>query len=51
MFYISLRIGITNTEQLAHQFVMIPMGMRMEHMSVDEMHQAAFYIYDSVAPR
>ena len=50
MFYISLRIGITNTEQLAHQFVMIPMGMGMEHMSVDEMHQAAFYIYDSVAP-
>ena len=50
MFYISLRIGITNTEQLAHQFVMIPMGMGMEQMSADEMHHAALYMYDSVAP-
>jgi uncharacterized cupredoxin-like copper-binding protein len=41
---------ITNTGQVAHQFVMIPMGMGMEHMSVDEMHHAALYMYDSVAP-
>jgi hypothetical protein len=26
------------------------MGMGMEHMSVDEMHHAALYMYDSVAP-
>ncbi len=41
---------VTNTGQVAHQFVMIPMGMGMEHMSVDEMHHAALYMYDSVAP-
>ncbi len=41
---------VTNTGQVAHQFVMIPMGMGMEHMSADEMHHAALYMYDSVAP-
>ena len=41
---------VTNTGHVAHQFVMIPMGMGMEHMSVDEMHHAALYMYDSVAP-
>jgi uncharacterized cupredoxin-like copper-binding protein len=29
---------------------MIPMGMGMERMSVDEMHHAALYMYDSVVP-
>jgi uncharacterized cupredoxin-like copper-binding protein len=41
---------VTNRGQVAHQFMMIPMGMGMEHMSVDEMHHAALYMYDSVAP-
>ena len=41
---------VTNTGQVAHQFVMKPMGMDMEHMSVDEMHHAALFMYDSVAP-
>jgi uncharacterized cupredoxin-like copper-binding protein len=41
---------VTNTGQVAHQFVMIPMEMGMEHMSVDEIHHAALYMYDSVAP-
>lgn len=41
---------VTNRGQVTHQFVMIPMGMGMEHMSVDEMHHAALYMYDSVAP-
>jgi uncharacterized cupredoxin-like copper-binding protein len=41
---------VTNTGKVAHQFVMIPMGMGLEHMSVDEMHHAALYMYDSVAP-
>ena len=41
---------VTNTGQVAHQFVMIPMGMGMEHMSSDEMHHAALYMYDNVAP-
>ena len=41
---------VMNTGQVAHQFVMKPMGMDMEHMSVDEMHHAALFMYDSVAP-
>jgi uncharacterized cupredoxin-like copper-binding protein len=40
---------VTNTGQVAHQFVMMPMGMGMEHMSADEMHHAALYMYDNVA--
>ncbi|HEX9133913.1 MAG TPA: hypothetical protein VF844_16600 [Ktedonobacteraceae bacterium] len=41
---------VTNSGQVTHQFLMIPMGMGMEHMSVDDMHHAALYMYDSVAP-
>ena len=41
---------VTNSGQVAHQFVMIPMGMGMEQMSVDQMHHSALYMYDSVAP-
>ncbi len=41
---------VTNTGQVAHQFAMMPMGMDMEHMSVAEMHHAALFMYDSVAP-
>ena len=41
---------VTNTGQVAHQFAMMPMGMDMGHMSVDEMHHAALFMYDSVAP-
>jgi uncharacterized cupredoxin-like copper-binding protein len=41
---------VTNMGQVDHQFVMIPMGMGMEHMSADEMHHAALYKYDNVAP-
>ncbi len=41
---------VMNTGQVAHQFAMTPMGMDMEHMSVNEMHHSALYMYDSVAP-
>ncbi len=41
---------VTNIGQVAHQFVMKPTGMDMEHMSVDEMHHAALFMYDSIAP-
>ncbi len=41
---------VTNMGQVAHQFAMMPMGMDMEHMSVNEMHHAALFMYDSVAP-
>ncbi len=41
---------VRNMEHVAHQFAMVPMGMDMEHMSADEMHHAALFMYDSVAP-
>ncbi len=41
---------ITNMGHVAHQFAMTPMGMDMEHMSLDEMHHSALFMYDSVAP-
>ncbi len=41
---------ITNTGQVAHQFAMMPRGMDMEHMSVDQMHHSALFMYDSVVP-
>jgi uncharacterized cupredoxin-like copper-binding protein len=41
---------VMNRGQVAHQFAMMPMGMDMEHMSVDQMHHAALFMYDSVAP-
>src|SRR6266567_695463 len=41
---------VSNTGHVAHQFVMIPMGMSMEHMSIDQMHHASLFMYDSVAP-
>ena len=41
---------VTNRGQVVHQFAMTPMGMDMEHMSVDEMHHSALFMYDSVAP-
>lgn len=46
----SYHFVVTNTGQVAHQFAMMPMGMDMGHMSVDEMHHAALFMYDSVAP-
>jgi uncharacterized cupredoxin-like copper-binding protein len=41
---------VMNTGHVAHQFAMTPRGMDMEHMSVDQMHHSALFMYDSVAP-
>ena len=41
---------VTNRGQVAHQFAMMPVGMDMEHMSVDQMHHSALFMYDNVAP-
>lgn len=41
---------VTNTGNVAHQFVMVPMGMGLGRMSADEMHRAALFMYESVAP-
>ena len=41
---------VTNTGKVAHEFMIMPMGMNMQHMSMDEMHHAALYMFDNVAP-
>ncbi len=41
---------VTNTGNVAHQFVMVPMGMGLGQMSAEEMHRVALFMYDSVAP-
>ncbi len=41
---------VINTGNVAHQFVMVPMGMGLGRMSADEMHRAALFMYESVAP-
>ena len=43
-------VVVKNMGHVAHQFAMMPMGMNMEHMSVDEMHHSALFMYDIVAP-
>src|SRR5512135_2149041 len=39
---------VTNTGNVAHQFVIAPMGMGLGRMSADEMHRAALFMYESV---
>jgi uncharacterized cupredoxin-like copper-binding protein len=41
---------VTNSGQVPYVFMMAPMGMSMGHMSIDQMHHAALYMYDQVAP-
>src|SRR5262249_17310720 len=41
---------VTNNGKVAHEFMMMPMDMNTEHMSMDEMHQMALYMFDKVAP-
>ena len=40
---------VTNTGKVAHEFMIMPMGMNMQPMSMDEMHHAALYMFDNVA--
>ena len=41
---------VTNTGNVAHQFVMVPMGMGLGRMSTVEMHRVALFMFESVAP-
>ena len=41
---------VTNSGHVPYVFMMAPMGMSMEHMSIDQMHHAALYIFDQMAP-
>jgi hypothetical protein len=41
---------VTNSGQVPYVFMMAPMGMSMEHMSIGQMHAASLYMFDQVAP-
>ncbi len=41
---------VTNKGQIAHEFMIMPMGMNMNGMSMDEMHKVALHMIDNVAP-
>ena len=41
---------VTNTGQVAHQFMMTPQGWNYDHMSMDQRHHVALYMYDQIAP-
>ncbi len=46
----SYHFVVTNNGKIAHEFMMMPMGMHMQHLSMDEMHKMAWYMFDKVAP-
>jgi uncharacterized cupredoxin-like copper-binding protein len=46
----SYHFVVTNNGKIAHEFMIMPMGMSMEHMSMDEMHKIVLYMFDNVAP-
>jgi uncharacterized cupredoxin-like copper-binding protein len=46
----SYHFVVTNNGKITHEFMIMPMGMYMEHMSMDEMHKIALYMFDTVAP-
>jgi uncharacterized cupredoxin-like copper-binding protein len=41
---------VTNSGHVPYVFMMATMGMSMEHMSIEQMHHAALYMFDQVAP-
>ena len=44
------RFVVTNNGQAAHEFMIMPTGMNMPGMSIDDMHKTALAMIDSVAP-
>lgn len=46
----SYRFVVTNKGQVAHEFMIMPMGMNVGGMSMDEMHKIALHMIDNVAP-
>ena len=41
---------VTNSGKTPHEFMVMPKGMNMGNMSMDEMHKAALAMIDNVAP-
>lgn len=46
----SYHFVITNNGKVAHEFMIMPMGMNMQGMSMDDMHKNALHMIDSVPP-
>ena len=46
----SYHFVITNNGKVAHEFMIMPMGMNMHGVSMDDMHKNALHMIDSVAP-
>lgn len=46
----SYHFVVTNQGQVPHEFMIMPMGMNMGGMSMDEMHKIALHMIDNVAP-
>ena len=46
----SYHFVVTNNGKIAHEFMIMPMGLNMEHLSMDAMHKIALYMFDTVAP-
>ena len=51
-FYVGqpYRFVVTNTGRITHEFMMAQQGGDYGHMSTDERHHAALYMYDQIAP-
>jgi hypothetical protein len=45
----SYHFVVTNKGQVAHEFMIMPMGMSVGGISMDEMHKIALHMIDNVA--
>jgi uncharacterized cupredoxin-like copper-binding protein len=41
---------VTNNGKASHELMIMPMGMNMQGMSMDDMHKAALHMIDNVTP-
>ena len=46
----SYHFVVTNNGKMAHEFMIMPMGINMQGMSMDDMHKVALHMIDNVAP-
>ncbi len=44
----SYHFVVTNQGQVAHEFMIMPMGMNMQGMSMDDMHKVALHMIDRI---
>src|SRR5258707_3870348 len=47
----SYHFVVTNKGQVAHEFMIMPIGMNVGGMSIDETHKIALHMIDNIAPR